>query len=142
MKNNCYQNHALARRSDDNGGFGFLFEELDRLLNHPSVSASSHTWNPISAHETETGYRYDLELPGLKKDGLKVTLTDGVLAVKGPKRLFREGQETLVEVERSLLVPEDVDPDKIQAKYVDGVLTLEISKQAQASPKTIDVKVS
>ena len=108
----------------------------------PPPTASSHAWSPISAHETESGYRYDLELPGLKKDELKVTLTDGVLAVKGQKRLFRDGAETSVEVERSLLVPEDVDPEKIQARYVDGVLTLEIAKREEAKPKTIQVQVA
>ena len=135
-------NGALAGRLSDGSGFGFLLNELDRLLDHTTASASSHTWSPISAHETESGYRYDLELPGLKKDDLKVTLADGVLAVKGLKRLFRDGRENLVEVERSLLVPEDVDPDKVQARYVDGVLTLEISKREEAKPKTIEIKVS
>lgn len=142
MNNNCNQNHSLARRSDEEGGFGFLFNELNRLLDYPSVSASSHAWSPISAHETEGGYRYDLELPGLKRDELKVSLTEGVLAVKGLKRLFRGGQETSVEVERSLLVPEDVDPHKIHAKYVDGVLTLELSKREEAKPKTIEIQVT
>lgn len=142
MKNNCDSSSALVTRAENGSGFGFLINELDRLFDFPAPTVSSHAWNPVSAHETETGYRYDLELPGLKKDGLKVTLTDGVLAVKGLKRLFREGQETWVELERSLLVPEDVDPNKIQAKYVDGVLTLEISKREEAKPKTIDIKVS
>ena len=142
MNNNCDSSVALATRAENGSGFGFLINELDRLFDFPSNPVSSHTWSPISAHETESGYRYDLELPGLKKDELKVTLTDGVLAVKGQKRLFRDGAETSVEVERSLLVPEDVDPEKIQARYVDGILTLEISKREEAKPRTIQVKVA
>ena len=142
MKNNCDSSAALATRAENGSGFGFLINELDRLFDFPAPTVSSRDWSPISAHETETGYRYDLELPGLKKDELKVTLTDGVLAVKGQKRLFRDGAETAVEVERSLLVPEDVDPEKIQARYVDGVLTLEIAKREEAKPKTIQVKVA
>ena len=142
MNNNCDSSVALATRAENGSGFGFLINELDRLFDFPSNPDPSHTWSPISAHETESGYRYDLELPGLKKDELKVTLTDGVLAVKGQKRLFRDGAETSVEVERSLLVPEDVDPEKIQARYVDGILTLEISKREEAKPKTIQVKVA
>ena len=141
MKNNHESNTALTPRTENGSGFGFLLNELDRLFDFPAPSGSSHAWNPISAHETESGYRYDLELPGLKKDELKVTLTDGVLAVKGQKRLFRDGAETSVEVERSLLVPEDVDPEKIQARYLDGVLTLEIAKREEAKPKTIEVRV-
>lgn len=142
MNNNCDSSAALATRAENGSGFGFLINELDRLFDFPTPTVSSRDWSPISAHETETGYRYDLELPGLNKDGLKVTLTDGVLAVKGQKRLFRDGAETSVEVERSLLVPEDVDPEKVQARYVDGVLTLEISKREEAKPKTIQVKVA
>jgi len=142
MKHNCETNAPLATRSENRSGFGFLINELDRLLDFPAPTVSSHAWTPISAHESETGYRYDLELPGLKKDGLKVTLTDGVLAVKGQKRLFRDGLETTLDVERSLLVPEDVDPEKVQARYVDGVLTLEIAKREEAKPKTIQVNVA
>jgi HSP20 family protein len=142
MKNNCDSSAALATRAENGSGFGFLINELDRLFDFPAPTVSSRDWNPVSAHETESGYRYDLELPGLKKDELKVTLTDGVLAVRGQKRLFRDGAETSVEVERSLLVPEDVDPEKIQARYVDGVLTLEISKHEEAKPKTIQVQVA
>ena len=47
-----------------------------------------------------------------------------------------------MEVERSLLVPEDVDPEKVHARYVEGILTLEISKREEAKPKTIQVKVA
>ena len=142
MKNNCDSSAALATRAENGSGLGFLINELDRLFDFPAPTVYSHAWNPISAHETETGYRYDLELPGLKKVELKVTLTDGVLAVKGQKPLFRDGAETAVEVERSLLVPEDVDPEKVHARYVEGILTLEISKREEAKPKTIQVKVA
>ena len=142
MKNNCESDVMLATRAGNGSGLGFLMSELDRFFDFPATTASSRTWNPITAHATESGYRYDLELPGLKKDGLKVTLADGVLAVKGQKRIFRGGAETLVEVERSLLVPEDVDPEKIRARYEDGVLTLEISKREEAKPKTIQVQVA
>ena len=139
MKNNYEIDGSGAIPPDGGNSLGFLLKELDRFFDFPAPSASSHAWNPISAHETESGYRYDLELPGLKRDELKVTLTDGVLAVKGKKRLYRGGAETLVEVDRSLLVPADVDPDKILARYVDGILTLEISKREEAKPKAIEV---
>lgn len=142
MNHNCQSKESEVARLENGDGFGFLLNELDRLFDFSAPTVSSHNWNPISAHETESGYRYDLELPGLRKDELKVSLTDGVLAVKGRKRLFRDGAETSVEVERSLLVPEDVDPEKIQARYVDGILTLEISKREEAKPKTIEVRIA
>lgn len=62
--------------------------------------------------------------------------------MKGRKRLFRDGEETTVDIERSLLVPEDVDPNGIRARYVDGVLTLEIAKREETKPKTIEVAVA
>ena len=141
IKQYCDSSMKLAPRAENRNGPGFFFNELDRFLDFSEPSFTSHGWNPITAHETETGYRYDLELPGLKKDGLKVTLTDGVLAVKGRKRLFREGSETLVDIERSLVVPEDVDPDKVLARYLDGILTLDLSKREEAKPKTIQISV-
>lgn len=142
MKNSHDSSSVLSTGADNGSGFGFLMQELDRLFDFPARTGSSHQWSPVSAHETETGYRYDLELPGLKKDELKVTLTDGVLAVKGRKKVFRGGEETWVEMERSLLVPEDVDPHKVRAQYVDGILTLEIPKREEVKPTTIDIQVS
>ena len=142
MNHKCESNEPLVARPESGSGFGFLLNELDRLFDFPTPTISSHAWNPISAHETESGYRYDLELPGLKKDSLKVSLTDGVLAVKGWRRVFRDGAETSVEIERSLLVPEDVDPERVQARYADGVLTLEIPKREEAKPKTVEVRVA
>lgn len=142
MQNNeTYQrNHLVLEQTD--GGFGFLLKELNHLLENPSDTSSSYTWGPISGHETELGYRYDFELPGLKKDELKVTLTEGVLALRGKKKVFRNGIENDVEVNRSLLVPDDVDPQKVRAKYVDGVLTVEISKRKKLGPKSVEIQVS
>ena len=142
MQNNetCQRNHFVLEQAD--GGFGFLLKELNRLLENPSNTSSSYTWGPISGHETELGYRYDFELPGLKKDELKVTLTEGVLALRGKKKVFRNGIENYVEVKRSLLVPDDVDPQKVRAKYVDGVLTVEISKRKELGPKSVEIQVS
>lgn len=141
MNKRCETNAPLATQAGNEDDFGLLINKLDRLFDFPARSVSSHAWSPISVHESENGYRYDLEIPGLKKDGLQVTLTDGVLAVKGQKRIFRDGAENLVEIERSLLVPEDVDPDKIQARYTDGILTVEIAKPERVKPKTIQVRL-
>lgn len=47
-----------------------------------------------------------------------------------------------MEVNRSLLVPDDVDPQKVRAKYVDGVLTVEISKRKELGPKSVEIQVS
>lgn len=141
MNKRCETNAPLATQAGNEDDFGLLINKLDRLFDFPVRSVSSHAWNPISVHESENGYRYDLEIPGLKKDALQVTLTDGVLAVKGQKRIFRDGAENLVEIERSLLVPEDVDPDKIQARYTDGILTVEIAKPERVKPKTIHVRL-
>ena len=133
----------------------------DHLFNRPRVTTSQgpSQGNPVPAEEGKdmtvpglqvggsqiergVGIIAERVRPGLKKDELKVSLTDGVLAVKGRKRLFRDGAETSVDIERSLLVPEDVDPERIQARYVDGILTLEISKREEAKPKTIEVRVA
>lgn len=136
----CQRNHFVLEQND--GGFVFLLEELNRLLENPSGTSSSNSWAPIFGHETELGYRYDFELPGLKKDGLKVTLSEGVLALRGKKKVLRNGTESYVEVKRSLLVPDDVDPQKIRAKYVDGVLTVEISRREKLGPKSVEIQVS
>ena len=88
----------------------------------------------ISGHynETESGYEYELELPGYKKKDVGVSAADGVItvnAVKGEKtRKFSVG------------VSEDADLSTISAGLADGLLTLRVEKQEKAKPITVKIK--
>jgi HSP20 family molecular chaperone IbpA len=81
---------------------------------------------------TENGYEVDVPVPGFKPEDVEVTFQDDVIAVnaKTERHSFS----------RSFTVPEDVDPDKIEARVNDGMLVLTLARRPEAQPRRIDVK--
>jgi HSP20 family protein len=81
--------------------------------------------------KTENGYTVEMPVAGFKPEQIDVTLEQNVLTVsaKSEKRQFT----------RSLLVPDDIDGDAIQANVADGLLTLQLSFHPKAQPKKINV---
>ncbi len=127
--------------------FGRLFD-----LAFPSQSAESLAdWMPsLDAHEDKDKYTVTLEIPGMKKEDMHVSVHDGVLTVSGERKGGTETKDGTVhrreryfgKFSRSVSLPSAVSADKVNAAYKDGVLTVEIPKAEEAKPKTIDVKVS
>lgn len=92
-------------------------------------------------HEDANNYFVRFEIPGMKKDELKVTLENGVLTVRGQKRIRENGKEGSVEVSRSVLVPDQIKGDAIEAKYEDGILDVTLPKREEVKPKEISIQV-
>lgn len=108
------------------------------------------TWVPrADIHETDKEIFIDLELPGIKKDDIKVEVKDGVLTVSGERNQERktetpEGsriERHYGKFERSFSLSDTVSDDKIAANYTNGVLTLVLLKTEKAVPKEIKVEV-
>jgi HSP20 family molecular chaperone IbpA len=85
----------------------------------------------VEITKTENGYTVEIPVAGFKPDQIDVTLDQNVLTVAGKseKRQFT----------RSLLLPEEIDPETIQANVQDGMLTLQLSFHPKAQPKKITV---
>jgi HSP20 family protein len=103
---------------------------------------------------TESGKSYEItaELPGLDEKDIEVKFANGGLAIKGEKQEDKE-QKTkdyylrerhFGSFERYFRVPEGVDPDKIEATFNKGVLTVTLPKgaEAQTAEKKIEVKAA
>ena len=90
-----------------------------------------------------------VDLPGLSKDEIKISVQDNQLVLKGEKKKENEvKEENSLRTERffgsfyrSVRLPSQVDAGKAKAKYVDGVLTLTIPKKEEAKPKDIKIDV-
>jgi HSP20 family protein len=91
-----------------------------------------------------------VELPGMKKEDIKVTLMNNVLTVSGErKHASEEKGRTYYRIERSygkfqrtLELPSEVVADKAKATYKDGILELTIPKSEKAKEKEIAIEVS
>ena len=89
------------------------------------------------------------ELPGVKADDLAITMEDDTLTIAGGRAMPVEDNDRVSyhrrerewgEFRRSLTVPVRVDPDHVEARYRDGILTVKLAKAPDARPKQITVR--
>lgn len=134
--------------------FRWLRHEIDRLFDdfgRPARSAFKFGGDlvPLDLEETEDGYRLTAELPGMKDEDVEVTLADHVLTISGEKvqeEEKREGGVLMSErrfgsFSRSVRLPEDADPDKLEARIKKGVLTVTIAKDEAAADRVRRIEV-
>jgi HSP20 family protein len=105
-------------------------------------------WLPaFDVSETSEEIVVQAELPGMEIKDIDITLTDGLLTIKGEKKKEKEDkQEHYHRVERvygsfsrSFRLPAEVRADAIDAKYRDGVLVVTLPKAEEVKPKRIEV---
>ncbi len=107
-------------------------------------------WTPaVDVAENEAEYRVKVELPGVNKDDVKITMQENILTIRGEKKQEQESkssnfhrlERSYGSFQRSFTLPAHVKHDKIEAVYNDGILTITLPKAEEAKPKQIDVRV-
>ncbi|MPM34031.1 Spore protein SP21 [bioreactor metagenome] len=104
---------------------------------------------PVDIYETEKSYVIEAELAGYKQDEVQVNVDKHVLKLSSNKESLKDvdGKKSLVreryfkKFERSFSLPEDINEEKIEGEFSDGVLTLTLPKKKEVLPKTIEVKI-
>ena len=132
-----------------------LRNEISQLLTPNSElwaeSPFFRAWTPaVDLIETKEGFVARFELPGLKKEEIGVSLHKGTLTVSGERKSTQEaeqGQANKTELftgkfQRTVALPGEVDPARVTAGYVDGILTVNMAKSEAALPKRIEIKGS
>lgn len=103
----------------------------------------------VNIREGEFAYHVDVDLPGVKKEDIKVDLNKGVLTISGERKTKEEvKQEDYYKIEtyfgkfsRSFTLPDNVDIENIEAKSDNGVLEIVIPKlKDDVSKKSIEIK--
>ena len=133
--------------------FSFLPERglLDRLFEDwsPDLIDNEINWVPaFDISENDKEYKLTAELPGIDAKDLDITLSDGILTVKGEKKREKEDKgENYHRVERSygsfqrsFHIPEKVKTEKVDATFKDGILKLTLEKDEKSETKKITVK--
>ncbi|MCK5391984.1 MAG: Hsp20/alpha crystallin family protein [Deltaproteobacteria bacterium] len=134
-----------------------FYRDVDRLINEfgrghqLTEGPEKETWSPkVDIYETEGSYVLNAELPGLKKEEIKIDLNDNTLTLKG-ERKFEEKveKENYVRIEssygsfaRSFVLSDKVNGENITANYKDGVLEVTLPKKEEAKPKEIKVEIN
>ena len=98
----------------------------------------------VNVCEDDQNYYVDINVPGVEKDAIDLTLTDKSLVIKG-ERAVEEGkyfrQERLAGVfQRIVAIPDPVDREKVSAKYKNGVLEVVLPKSESIQPKKISIE--
>jgi HSP20 family protein len=126
-----------------------LVDDMFRSYFDEPVHSTRDTWRPaMDAFETDTGYEISFSMPGFKKEQIHVSLNNKTLTIRGEhgEEQERKGEYLYREIaygtfERSLYLPENVDAEKVNANYTEGILNISIAKLKEAMPREIDVKV-
>ncbi|OQW56742.1 MAG: heat-shock protein Hsp20 [Proteobacteria bacterium HN_bin10] len=135
-----------------------MSHRLNRLLAGKDVKSQDGTdtmvradWvPPVDISETDQEFQIKAELPGIKKQDIKVTLEGGILTLQGERpeeqeekgRRIHRVERSYGRFVRSFTLPDVVDATKVNAEFKDGILTLRLHKSPAAVPKAIEVKVA
>jgi|SRR5713101_220849 len=107
-------------------------------------------WSPaMDIVEHDDAYVVECELPGLTKEDVKISVQGNILTIRGEKKSqheekganYHRQERTYGSFVRSFTLPSYVKSDKIDARYVNGILTINLPKAEEAKPKDIEVKV-
>lgn len=134
--------------------FDLLRREMSRLFDDylpnrtGGENQESSVWAPrADLSETDDAYVIAIDLPGVNRDDLEITVEDGTLKVSGERSMQEEEQTgQFYRIERaygrffrSFNFGSNVDPDSIEAHFDDGVLTIRAGKAEERKPRRIEV---
>lgn len=116
-----------------------LWNEMDQIFN-TAVYDDRALNVACDVTENEHGYLVSADMPGVKQDDIKIELKENTLTVSG-ERKFEAGLKTK-SYHRTFTLPKNVEGDKIEAVYENGVLEVFIPKMEAAKPRTISIQSS
>jgi len=136
---------------DPGPDLGDLQRRMDQLFQRVSGSTAARggVFPPVNLYETSDGYVLTAEVPGLKSDEIEVTVEHDRLTLAGERRVEHPQEASLHRAERragsfrrTLQLPGEVDADKVEASYRNGLLRVRIPKAAEHQPRRINVGAS
>lgn len=133
-----------------------LRDELNGLFDGPFWPNATgqaqlfNGWTPATdLYQTTDDIVAVVELPGMRKEDIEISLHDGMLTIGGERKEENGDREKVARTERfvgkfrrSISLPTRVDSNNVNATYRDGILTVTLPKAEEAKPKQIQVNVS
>jgi HSP20 family protein len=133
-----------------------LRSDLDTLLELPFWAPSGRQsqlfsgWTPaLDLYQNTDNVVAVVELPGLRKEDIEISLQDGTLTISGERKEEAGQPEGATRTERctgkfrrSITLPTQVDVNKVSANYKNGILTVTLPKAEEAKPKQIQINLN
>ena len=133
-----------------------LITDFDRIFDSmfspgwPRLSAGQSWMLAVDVNETEKEFFLSADMPGLDKNDVSVDIHDGVITIKGERAIdnekstdgYRIRERQLGSFNRSFRLPDNVNEDKVAAKFKNGVLTVTLPKTKEILPEGRQIKIS
>jgi HSP20 family protein len=136
------------------GQFRRLEQELDDLFGRTAAltgtrdirSLPAGSFPAINVASTPEAFTVLVFAPGLDPKKLDISIRQNLLSIDGERDVpevegatYYRRERFNGEFRRSISLPEDVDPERVEAKYLDGILTVVVGRRASARPRQIEV---
>ena len=125
---------------------------FERIFSDERIVEEDFRVPAIDVLERKDSYLIEAELPGFSEKDIRLEVKEGVLTLGTEKRtetdekgkdgtwLRRERND--LRFSRTFNLPEDTDSDRIEAKFRDGLLTIELPRKPESAPRVLTVKVA
>lgn len=156
---------STAVTRSGNGGFSSLFsmrDQFDRMFDSmmrgwptpwrdaPRLDLGKFDFAPrVDTAETDAAYEVTAELPGVEEKDVKISIENDVLSISGEKKSEREekkkdyvlSERSYGSFKRAFTLPDNVDVEKIAAKYEKGVLKVTLPKTSPSPAKHREIPI-
>ena len=126
-----------------------IFTELPVFLKNEFNQTVRKDFAPVNVKETEKSYQLEVVAPGFEKNDFKVNLDQNLLTISGEKKNEVKESEKQIRREysyrsfkRSFTIDEKIDATTISANYVNGVLTLNLSKKEEVKVPVTEITIN
>jgi HSP20 family protein len=128
-----------------------LFEDASERRNvtdDPENDIERADWTPAAdVYNRETEYVIAVDLPGIDRESLDISLDENRLWIRGNRVIEHEAQQRIERPHGTFLrrfgpLPSTVDQDEVKAVYKDGVLHVTLPKRAEKKARRVEIKVA
>jgi len=134
-----------------------LFNEFAKTMGFPSleigespVALTGYEWPRVDISETDDNIQITADLPGVDKDDVEISIRDNTITIRGEKKQEEEEKgEGFYKIERSygtfqrsFYLPSEIEEDKVEASFKDGVLKITLPKTEAAKAKTKQIPIN
>lgn len=138
----------LSLHREMNRVFDDFFRDFDMRLPMMGGGGFAGGWPQIDLAETDKAVTVTAELPGMEENDVELLLEDGMLTLKGEKRSESEDRDRQFSeryfgrFERHIPLGAEIQADKAQARFKNGVLTVTLPKNPEAQPKARRIAIN
>lgn len=135
---------TVVRRWDPFRQMEDVYDRMNELMR--GFMGDGGAMAPADIEETDDAYLIELDLPGIKPGDVNVEMRDSDLRISGE---IKERQRTGVlrrqarrtgRFEHVVTLPSDIDPNQVEARLSNGVLTVRVAKAAASQPRRVEIK--